>query len=440
MKRGPLNGPPLRDGVRRRPRRALLIVALSLLAVAVGGYLAAPQLRARHHLNQARVALDNGDFEQALAELNKCREIWPDDADVHRLSARAQRLAGNISKSIEELRACKDSGGDAESIAFETQLLDATQGKLAAVETNLRRQIDNGHPDKRFIFEALIRGYLIRQRSEEAERLATTWIELLPSDWQPHFLRAIARTKMTGELATTPFDGAKKDYERVLELKPDHDLARLLLGNAYALTGQYREALPHLERYCQQKPDDVQGVTELANCYRALGQIDDASRVLDDWLAKHAGNVDVYLLRGQVAMDVEKSESALDFFHRAEALAPGQEKTQYLLAVALRALGRAEEANPYEEKWRTYQELTAKLKQLAQVAAREPQNLAVRYEAGTIALRLGDDANGVRWLQSALKLDPNHRPTHAALAEHFQRKGNYQAAAAHRELAGGSPR
>ena len=49
------------------------------------------------------------------------------------------------------------------------------------------------------------------------------------------------------------------------------------------------------------------------------------------------------------------------------------------------------------------------------------------------------DKVGLRWLASALKIDPKHRPTHQVLADHFQQRGNAQAAAFHRKLAEGSP-
>src|SRR5204863_6301992 len=114
-------------------------------------------------------------------------------------------------------------------------------------EQTLRHLLETGHPEKRQILEALIRGYIARQRAPEAETLASVWIGEWPSDWQPWFLRGIARSQLSQQLLSTPFDLAKQDFQRVLDLKPDHDLARFLLGNALVMTGQFQEALPHLE-------------------------------------------------------------------------------------------------------------------------------------------------------------------------------------------------
>jgi predicted Zn-dependent protease len=298
----------------------------------------------------------------------------------------------------------------------------------------LRDKIAAGHPEKRLLMEGLIRGYLSRQRAEDAQRWATNWIEQSPEDWQPWFLRALARTQLSRNLLSTPFEQAKQDYHKVLELKPNHAVARLLLANAYTMTGQFQEALPHFQIYCERQPDE-RGTVELARCHRALGHIEEARNVLDTWLADHAGGADVFLVRGQVAMDLNQSSEALDWFRKAEKLAPANDKIHFQLAQVLRALGRAAEGDEYEQKWTTHRQLTQRLGELQQLAAKEPRNVAVRHEAGAIALRLGQEDAGLRWLAGALQIDPKHRPTHEALAEHFARKGQTQAAEHHRRLA-----
>ena len=73
--------------------------------------------------------------------------------------------------------------------------------------------------------------------------------------------------------------------------------------------------------------------------------------------------------------------------------------------------------------------------ELQQLAAKDPRNIAVRHEAGTIALRLGQEDAGLRWLAAALQIEPKHRATHHVLADHFERKGRRDIAEHHRRLA-----
>ena len=61
--------------------------------------------------------------------------------------------------------------------------------------------------------------------------------------------------------------------------------------------------------------------------------------------------------------------------------------------------------------------------------------MAVRYELGRWYLRNGQAATGVGWLVMALRADPRHAPTHAALAGYFEGAGQPQRAALHRAAA-----
>ena len=66
---------------------------------------------------------------------------------------------------------------------------------------------------------------------------------------------------------------------------------------------------------------------------------------------------------------------------------------------------------------------------------RAPHNPNLHYEAGMIALRAGAIQDALRWFESALREDPNHAPTHRALAEYYQKMGELGRAARHRDLA-----
>src|SRR5262249_1463637 len=60
---------------------------------------------------------------------------------------------------------------------------------------------------------------------------------------------------------------------------------------------------------------------------------------------------------------------------------------------------------------------------------------AVYHEVAMIALRAGLAKEGLRWLQSALQVDPNHIPTHRALVIFYQETGSPILAAHHRAVA-----
>ena len=69
--------------------------------------------------------------------------------------------------------------------------------------------------------------------------------------------------------------------------------------------------------------------------------------------------------------------------------------------------------------------------------AERPLDPALHYEMGVLFLRTGYPAEGEAWLKSALELDPNYAPAHAALADRYGQAGDAARAAEHRARAGG---
>jgi Flp pilus assembly protein TadD len=71
---------------------------------------------------------------------------------------------------------------------------------------------------------------------------------------------------------------AIKEYEKVIELRPNHYGAHLLLGRALALTGEPAAALPPLTKAAALQPGSAEPHTFLADAYVQLGRTADAER------------------------------------------------------------------------------------------------------------------------------------------------------------------
>ncbi|MCX7702002.1 MAG: tetratricopeptide repeat protein [Gemmataceae bacterium] len=417
----------------RWSRRLTIVLLLVLGALATYGV--GRQIWGLQHWKQALRALNEGDAEGALVLLEECRRVWPDDPETTFQIARAYRHAGRSNDAHRFLKISRQQGLDEATAQWEAQLIDAAAGDFSRLEPELRRRLDDGRADLRDIGPVLLQGYLRLGRAEEAERLATRWIGEAPGDWRPYFYRAAARTQLSRDLLSTAFAGAKQDYERCIELKPNHATARLLLGNAYMMTGHFAEALPHLEEYVRLKPDDPAGLAEWARAMRGLARGSEARVRIDEFLSQHGGTAALYIVRGDLAMDDSQPGDALTWYRRAEAVAPNDEKVLFQIAQALRSLGRADDAQAYEKRWQARRDLTQRLNEAQQRASKNPRDLDARHEAGVSALQLGQESLGLRWLAEALKLDPDHRDTHRVLAEFFEKKGDQPAAEFHRRRA-----
>src|SRR5262249_3739502 len=140
-------------------------------------------------------------------------------------------------------------------------------------------------------------------------------------------------------------------------------------------------------------------------------------------------------LRAQLARAAGAPAEALGWLQRADQLSPHQTDVIALLALTCRQLDRADEARRYEQELDELRSGLDQLDRLRRQIRAEPDSPALRYEAGALCLRVGRDEEAGHWFLSVLQLDPDHRPTHRALAEHFEKLGDPRAAY-HRARAG----
>jgi predicted Zn-dependent protease len=104
--------------------------------------------------------------------------------------------------------------------------------------------------------------------------------------------------------------------------------------------------------------------------------------------------------------------------------------------LALNQNGKPAEAAKEQEVLRQTEADVRRVRQLLLTRLQDaPNDPAVPYEVATIALRAGQPREALRWLQNALRVGPNHLPTHRALAALYYETGNPILSAKHRAIA-----
>jgi tetratricopeptide (TPR) repeat protein len=138
----------------------------------------------------------------------------------------------------------------------------------------------------------------------------------------PRVRRAHYYLGMSAVLAEGPagLDEAAPEFREELKLAPSDVLTHLNLGAALVEGRRYPEALPHLERAARADPPRADALTYLGRCQLALNQPGQAVASLSRA---------VELARAQGATEAQLAS------------------VQYQLGVALRTLGRPEEAAPH---------------------------------------------------------------------------------------------
>ncbi len=405
-------------------------VTLLLLLLLVGGIYGAGHLWALGHYHAAREDLARWDFESAEQHLERCSRVcWFRNGDVRFLQARTARLAGNNDQAAALLRECRALGVAEESLELEHYLLRALQGDLGSVEGALISRVLEERPETVAILEVLTPIYLKTYRLQSARECIHRWLQKEPTRLQAWILSAQVNERLRAK------DDTFTSYRRVVELDPENLPARLTLAGLLCERQGPREALAHFEYVRSRRGDTTEVLVGFARCRRLLNETEPARGLLERVLADHPQNGTALAERSRLALASESAAEAEKWFRRALKAVPFERDVLYGLYQCLEQLGKRQEAEEILARLKRIESDLDRLANLTGQIARQSRSADLRCEAGLILMRNGQEAEAVRWLESALLDDPDHAGTHQALGEYYERIGNRERALQHRQWA-----
>lgn len=299
----------------------------------------------------------------------------------------------------------------------------ARSGSFAKAEDGLRRAVERDQDDVEVV-ELLARGYLSAKNLEKSEAFLTRWVALRPDDPEP------VRLRMGAYRDHRALDRAFADGVRLLALEPRSREARWeVLQVAYS-AGEFAAA----EELCRAglAAGEVRYRVPLAEVRRARGDAAGAAEVLDDALRESPTDTAAMIVRATLYDEAGQPAKAAPLLRevirldRKQALPIG-----YQLGMILEKAGELDEARVVQGLIRAMQEEA----NAEEAAAARPNDPAIRVRLGAELLAAGHQAAGVRFLKAALRIDPDYRPAHAALADYYDRHAQPAAAAEHRRRA-----
>jgi tetratricopeptide (TPR) repeat protein len=417
--------PPRSAG--RLSRWAIAMAAIAALGMA--GWLIGRHVLAGRHVRSAEEALARYDFAAALDRLEQALRIGPDTVSTRLQAARAARRGEQYDRAEAHLAVCEKKGARMET-ALERIMLRAQQGDLTENERSLQRLVMAGHADTVLLLEALARGYLATFNMGNALAVLNDLIQREPEHPWAHFWR--------GSLYETLLRSgdALPDYRRAVELAPEQSAFRLALALALLQSGQTAKAGPHFDGLLRQRPNDPQVLLGAARYERACARPARALEYLDVLLRDHPESAEAWAQRGRAYREEGNHAEAVRCLRKGFELQPRSYAIGFDLYTELYGLGQTGEAKAIEQRVEHQKQQEQQVEKLLIQLEQDKNSVALRYELGMVYLRSEVEEMALRWFQAALQIDPAHRPTHQALAEYYQKKGNVQAAAFHRQRAG----
>jgi tetratricopeptide (TPR) repeat protein len=356
-------------------------------------------------------------------------KVWCWSPETHLLAARAARQARAFDQAESYLRACRQLEGSPDAIDLEFKLLKAQRGELTQVEGHLVGLVLQDHPDTISILEVLTPAYLQSYQLANAQQCVKRWLARAPDSVPGLLLAAQVFERLLNHAE------ALTCYRRIVELEPDNDDARLRLAGLLTHGHHPQEALDHFECLRAKHGNVLPVLLGLARCRHAMNQPEEARRLLDVLLAEHPRNWAALGERGRLALEFESPATAEKWFRQAVDVMPFEKDVNYGLYQCLEHLGKRSEAAEVLARLKRIEADVTEINRLTRVISHMPHDPAPRCQAGKILLRNGQAAEGLRWLASALQEDPQHAATHQALAEHYERSGERERAAQHRQWA-----
>jgi Flp pilus assembly protein TadD len=398
----------LTHAVRRR--WWLLLILAGSLAVAVA--VARPHGRAWYHRRAARQEVQRYHTPQAIRHLLICRDLWPRDPEVLLLAARAARRAQVYGDAERLLWIYREVRGHDEAHALE-QLLLVAECQVDEAANGCWSRVEEGKADTPLLLEALTRGYLRQYRLDRAQHCLTRWKQLQPENPQLFYLEGRIQLDYHHALST-----ATDCYGRALELDPDHEEARLGLAVALVMGKSFARAAEQFERLRQCQPDNWRVQVGLAECLDGLGQSDQALRLVDDVLAQQPDFPAALALRGQLALKSGQLAEAETRLRQALRYLPMDHAVRHGLVLCLERSGQREEAQRQRRQLEQMEEDVSRFNEITtKELAQRPTDPALHCTLGQLLLRSGQREEGLRWLRSALRLDPSYAPARQALAD-----------------------
>lgn len=414
--------------MKSRGRKLLIFAGVPVLLFA--GAWARTPLCVTYQRSKAQSALDRDDGRAALTRLRYAERLAPDDPETQFWLARATRRLGRLEEMEQHLARCARLGIAPERIRRERLLAEAQSGRVHRVQAYLPDLLQEPGEDGPEICRAFANGYGLDLRFAEALALLDAWQQDYPDDADPHFLRGRVWYSQQN------WEPAAEAYRKGLEIAPQRAEARLRLAVCLLKMKRPADAEWHFRHFLRSDPSRVEGLVGLAQGLVDTSRPEEARGFLSQALKLDPDDGSARLLLGRLELSAGRPRQTIECVQPLIEAWPDDMAACYLLAQAWQALGDDRAADDYFDRVAAGHRALDRIRELTEAVSRNSQNVSLRHELGVLLLRFRSREEGVNWLRSALLIDPDHRPTHAILADYYAKRGDREAAEHHRHCAG----
>tara|TARA_B100000686_G_C16780264_1_gene971327 strand:- start:977 stop:2743 length:1767 start_codon:yes stop_codon:yes gene_type:complete len=209
------------------------------------------------------------------------------------------------------------------------------------------------------------------------------------------------------------FSVAKKLYDQILKIDPNHVEANFLLGSLYAQTNNYEEAKSFLYKTIKIQKNHAEAYYNLGNVFKeqmeqtkAIESYRKAIEIKPDFVASYSN-------LGLVYQELGNLEDAINSFRKAIQIKPDLVAAYNNLGLALQALGN------YKESIESFNKAIELL----------PTHVDLHNNLGLTLQKLGKHEEAIKCFKEAIKIKENFGPAHYNMGNTLKEIGRNDEAA-----------
>ena len=315
-----------------------------LVLILLGYWYLEPYYKVRALTKEVQDAVQRGELDHAHLVLKELHRREPENPRWHLMHATVLRRRGAISEADYHLGQAGILGLPKEDGMREAGLFLAINNFPDAIGA-LRAELEKT-PDDPELLRSLAEGFAKMRLSTEADRYFKLWVQRAPDDLDA----ILERGEMY--LESNRFREAERDFRDIVQRSPRHFRARIMLCQTLLADARLREAEPELLICRELRPESPDPLIGLAACAVERQDIDRARTLLSQATGFDPGSIQALTEIGNLHMHTNRPDLAVGYFQKVIQLDKRAKQAHLKLSMAMRALGKLDDAKKSEDEYK----------------------------------------------------------------------------------------